>query len=514
MVYFKKLHGGRIMEQELTASGRSRKGTAIGLIFVFFFAILLCAPRSYDDFEFSDIAQGSLSQVLDFCLGYGNGRLLGNLTGVLLQRSVFLAAGVKALTLTALVALMPRLLGFSNIGALLAAFALLAGMEPGLFGQTITWTSGFGNFVPPAVLPLVALALLQDYDRRKTGGKVLSCLALAVVGVAGQLYAEHSTLVNLLLALVVLVKTLQDRKNILPGAVFFLACLAGGGLMVAIPKLFADGTSHTQGYRSVHLFSLRDAAFCCVRNFLRLCNQYCGLSGIPVCLGALFAVKRTAGQRQEKWNTLLYTLSAVAGGYMLLTRLMGSNNWGGEMALVQHLLETAVVVTVLGIWIFALFFETDRRHRDRQLLLLGLALFSLAPLLIVHPIGFRVQFHSFVFILLACLHGGAPVIAAWQPGTRQVANRVLRAGCLLLALAMGNMFFSIHTMDRARNNHIRQEMEAGAKEIFIFRFPYPYIHDSRDPGLGMYFYYNEPMDIDFPVLAFDIWQDQYWDSAK
>lgn len=74
---------------------------------------------------------------------------------------------------------------------------------------------------------------------------------------------------------------------------------------------------------------------------------------------------------------------------------------------------------------------------------------------------------------------------------------------------MCNMFFSIHTMELARNNHIRRQMEAGAKEIFVFRFPYPYIHDSRDAGLGMYFYYDEPMDIDFPVLPFDIWQDRY-----
>lgn len=51
------------------------------LVFAFFFVILLCAPKSYDDFAFSHIARGSLSQVLDFFLRYGNGRLLGNPTG-------------------------------------------------------------------------------------------------------------------------------------------------------------------------------------------------------------------------------------------------------------------------------------------------------------------------------------------------------------------------------------------------------------------------------------------------
>lgn len=497
---------------------RVRGGGTIFLIFLFVFAIMLCAPKSYDDFEFSDVAQGSFRDILDFSLRYGNGRFLGNLCGVVIQRSPVLAAGVKALTLTGLICLMPLVLGYRSPAALGGSFLLLVGMEPGLFAQSITWNSGFGNFVPPAVLSILVVYLLQHYPQGpgQAGRKALACLAILLLGAASQLYAEHSTLVNIALALVVLVKVCHDRKRglLLPAVLFFLATLTGGGLMVLIPKIFARTSSHTDGYRAIHLYSLFDTLFCCARNFLRLSNQYCGLSGLPVCLGAIFTVRRTAPRRSEKANTCLLTLSALSGGYMLLTRLMGSNSWSGDMALLQHALEACVVATPLAIWIIALFSETDKLYRDRQLALLGLALFSLAPLLVVHPIGFRVQFHSYVFVIMACLLSCMPQTAAWSPKMRSASGIALRGACLLLALCMCVMFFSIHTMDRARNNHIRQQMEAGAEEIFIFRFPYPYIHDSRDACLGMYFYYDEPMDITFPVLSFDIWQDQYWDSAK
>lgn len=512
-----------IMECSATSSvcntkTRVRGGRTFLLIFLFLFAIMLCAPKSYDDFEFSDVARGSLADILDFALNYGNGRFLGNLGGVLIQRSAFLAAGVKALTLTGLIFLMPLVLGYRSPAALGVSFLLLMGMEPGLFAQSITWNSGFGNFVPPAALSILGVYLLQRYPQEagKVGRKAVTCLAVFLLGAASGLYAEHSTLVNIVLALVVLVKVCHDRKRglLLPAALFFLATLLGGGLMVLIPRVFAQTVSHTDGYRAIHLYSLKDTLFCCTRNFLRLSNQYCGLSGIPVCLGAIFTVGHTAARRSEKANTWLLTLSALSGGYMLLTRLMGSNSWSGDMAVLQHALEACVVATPLAIWIIALFFETDKLYRDRQLALLGLALFSLAPLLVVHPIGFRVQFHSYVFVVMACLMSCMPQAAHWPAKVRSASGIALRCGCLLLALCMCVMFFSIHTMDRARNNHIRQQMEAGAQEIFIFRFPYPYIHDSRDTCLGMYFYYDTPMDIEFPVLSFDIWQDQYWDQAK
>lgn len=181
---------------------RVRGGRTFLLIFLFLFAIMLCAPKSYDDFEFSDVARGSLADILDFALNYGNGRFLGNLGGVLIQRSAFLAAGVKALTLTGLIFLMPLVLGYRSPAALGVSFLLLMGMEPGLFAQSITWNSGFGNFVPPAALSILGVYLLQRYPQEagKVGRKAVTCLAVFLLGAASGLYAEHSTLVNIVLA--------------------------------------------------------------------------------------------------------------------------------------------------------------------------------------------------------------------------------------------------------------------------------------------------------------------------
>lgn len=504
------------MDQDVKLTVRKAKtyvrgggGTAL-LIFLFFFAIMLCAPKSYDDFEFTKVAESGVAASVDFSLGYGNGRILGNLGAVLLQGSQVCAALVKAFVLTGLTVLIPAVLGLKSGTALGISFLAIAGMEPALFAQTITWTSGFQNYVPPVFLSLLAVYLLQRYPENpgKPLVKGLFCLALLVLGAACQLFVEHSAVLHVALVLLLLTKALADKthRSLVPAVLFFLGVLAGTGILIWIPRAFARQSSHTAGYRSIHIESLGALVFCCARNFLRLSNQYCGLLGIPLCLGAWFAVKRTEGSWSDRWNHRLGALCAVSGGFLLLSRTLDTNGWHGEMALVQYGLSTAVVLLPLGIWILAVFAEKDALRRNRQLTLLGIALFALAPALVVTPIGYRLQLHSYIFLVLACIHGGEGVLS--EPA-RNWGKRAVPVAALLLATVLGLSFFSIHAMDVARNQHIRRELDNGAEEIFIFRFPYAYVHDERDPCLGMYFYREQPQDVEFPVLPFDIWQDQY-----
>lgn len=506
------------MNQDIKLHVRKEKTCVRGewtplLAFLFFFAIMLCAPKSYDDFEFTKVAESGLIASVDFCLRYGNGRILGNLGAVLLQGSQVCAALVKAFALTGLTMLIPAVLGLKSGTALGISFLAIAGMEPALFAQTITWTSGFQNYVPPIFLSLLAVYLLQRYPENP--GKPLVkgsyCLAVLVLGAACQLYVEHSAVLHVALALLLLTKALADKshRSLVPAVFFFLGILVGTGILIWIPRAFARQSSHTAGYRSIHIESIGAFVFCCARNFLRLSNQYCGLLGLPLCLGAWFAVKRTEGSRTDRWNHCLSALCAVSCGFLLLSRALDTNGWNGEMALVQHGLSAVVVLLPLGIWVLAEFAEKNVLRRNRQLTLLGIALFALAPALVVTPIGYRLQFHSYVFLVLACVHGGIEAASALPEAAKDWGKRAVPVAAMLLAAVLGLSFFSIHTMDVARNRHIRQELAKGAEEIFIFRFPYAYVHDERDPCLGMYFYREQPQDVDFPVLTFDVWQDQY-----
>ena len=55
------------------------------LSFFFFAFVMLCAPYASDDLEFGNLPYTQLSEYLQYALEYGNGRLLGNLTAILLS---------------------------------------------------------------------------------------------------------------------------------------------------------------------------------------------------------------------------------------------------------------------------------------------------------------------------------------------------------------------------------------------------------------------------------------------
>lgn len=504
----------RVLQSKTGVQG----GWTLCLIFLFIFAIMFCAPKSYDDFHFSDAARGSFSEMLSFVLFYGNGRFLGNLASVLLQLSPVLAALTKASIITGIIFLIPALLGQRGFPSLALSCLAILGMEPALFAQCITWTCGFSNYVPPVFFSLLALYLLQHYPQGpgRALRKSLFCIGLALCGLSCQLFVEHSVIVHLALAFLIFGISLgkQRHTTLLPAVVFLLAVLAGTGILLWIPRAFSREVSGMDGYRSLHLSSLSDLVFCCARNFLRLSNQYCGLLGLPLCLGAWFAGRRTVSQRSQQADRWQQALCILPGGYMLLSRLMNTNLWYGELGLLQQGLAAIAVLMPLGAWIWALWGEENILHRNRQLVLLGFALFSLAPLLIVHPLGYRVQFHSYIFLLLACFHGGQSFISGWTQKGSHVAEKGLLVSCLVLALCLGSTFVTIRTLDQTKHALIRQEMGNHSQEIEIFRFPQSYVHDSTDIMTGMYYYYEEPMDITFSVIDFDSWQNRYADTPR
>ena len=140
----------------------------LGGCFVFYFLIMLCAPYTYDDYEFARVPYNSFRELISFCLTYGNGRLLGNIFGIVLNQHPILGAAVKSLLMSGTVILLPAVCGLRSKHAYLLSFLLVTAIDPALFAQIYTWTSGFGNYAPPVFLTLVILLLIQRYPEDGT----------------------------------------------------------------------------------------------------------------------------------------------------------------------------------------------------------------------------------------------------------------------------------------------------------------------------------------------------------
>ena len=483
---------------------------------LFFFCIMLCAPLTYDDYEFAGLNFSSFGELIQFCLSYGNGRLLGNIFGITGNQLPVFSALCKALVLGTTVILIPEILGFRSVAGYMTSFLLTVLIDPELFAQVITWNSGFHNYVPGVFCMLLALWLLQRYSERRIL-QILSCFVLPLLGICSQLFIEHTSIVNVIFAALLLVSILHksDSRRVFPAIVLLAGTLVGLALMFWIPSHFgASVNNHTSGYRSVHVTSITTFIFNCVRNALRLSNHYFGLSGVPLCAGAAISVYLTQKSRKEKFNSILYCCSIIPGIYMLVCSVMDIQGWYAEPAILHHTIAMLAVLSALATWIIALFGEKDTLFRNRAMVLIGFAIFSLLPLLIVTPIRIRVVYHSQVYIVMAfflCLMRWAK---NWDHNVCKIMTKLMAAVIAVVILSMTSAFISIRGMTQARDRYIRSQIQQGAEVIDYFNVPYDLVHDATDPLMGQYYYRTQPNDVAFNIRAFDEWMNDHLGSVK
>ena len=470
---------------------------------------MACAPYASDDLEFRSLPFTLPSQYLVYALEYGNGRLLGNLTAIVLSKFRVLCILVKALTLSGIVVLIPAVLEQKGATSHLLSFLLISGADAAVFGEAYVWTSGFSNYIPPIWCALVILYVIRQYPRLTNSLARFGVLALvAVLGFAGQLFIEHSSGVNVLLALCVCAYAWKhSRKAAAPGCIWLAAAVAGLAFMLLIPKLFYIPGNHTDSYRSAHLGSIAAMVISCAKNAIQLSNHYFGACTLPVCFGALSTTWLTRHARSEKANRLLYWLSGCCTAYVVLSLTLGLEIYLGKAAIVQHTLSGLCVFLTLAAWMVAVW-KLEAALRCRLLTCLGFALVSLLPLLVVTPIPNRVIFQSYVFVVMGALLCFREVELALPETMKRRLPKALTAIALLLVLLLGSVFTSVAFMVNIRDKHIRREVESGASFIQVFSLPYRYT--TWDHLWSLRYLYPSDREIQFSAMDFDNWMNDIY----
>lgn len=477
-------------------------------VFLFMTFVMLCAPMVSDDYEFAAKDFSSPADLLDYVLHYGNGRLLGNVSALTMVRFPVAAAIGKALVVAWVVFLLPAVLGMEHIGAYIASFLLLIGINDDVFGEVYAWTSGFGNYLPPIWITLLILYLIQVYPKAKPPVlKGLLCGAVFVLGVAAQLFVEHTTLINILLACILAARELFSKKKerALICCIWAVACVIGAAAMFAIPKVFYLEHNRSEGYRSVHVNSILAIAFSAVKNVMRFAVGYLGFMGCILSGGALATVLLTKDGREKKWNKLFVWICTVSLFYQIVSIGASAEKWYGQLAVIHHVLSAVLVIPPLFVWMIAAWKLESRDLRNKILCMLGLAFAALGVLLIVSPVPTRVIYQSYIYIVAAFLLIGREISAHLPEKTKQY---IFKGLCILMAvliLVLGCVFGNIRHMSQLREQHIAAAMERGEDTAYIFRIPYDYIFWENDMGMADRYHYNEPGDLELVVIDFDTW---------
>lgn len=477
-------------------------------VFAFMAFIMWCSPMVSDDYEFAAKDFGSAAELLNYVLYYGNGRLLGNISALTMVANPMAAVFFKALVVTSVIFLLPAVLDMKHTGAYIASFLLLVGINDDVFGEVYTWTSGFGNYMPPIWITLLVLYLIKLYpDVKSRFLKGLMCAAVLVLGVAGQLFVEHTTLINILLAFLLTAKELlsEKKERALICGIWAAAAVLGAAAMFAIPKVFYMENNRSTGYRSFHIGSILAIAFAAAKNTMKLAVSYLGVMGCVLCGGGLMTVMLTKEKRKNKWNALFFWICAASLLYQILSITASAEKWYGQLAVLHHLVSAVAVIPPLFVWMMAAWKLERKSLRSSVLCILLLAFASLGVMLPVSPVPIRVIYQSYVYIAAAFLLVGAELAKKIPEQVRKNLIKALGAAMAALILVLGCVFLNIRNMSGLRDRHIAETMARGEDTAYIFRMPYDYIFWENDMGMPYQYHYEEPGDLKLVVVDFDTW---------
>lgn len=141
-------------------------GGFVALLFAVMFialsVIFSFCPLVSDDREFLSLNYKSFAEAINYALHYGNGRFLGNLGAILLAPHPMVATLYKAMTISLLGILLPRLCEAKNKVTYLLSYFLLLTVSSKMYAQVYFWNCGNVNYATPIALFILGLMIMKS----------------------------------------------------------------------------------------------------------------------------------------------------------------------------------------------------------------------------------------------------------------------------------------------------------------------------------------------------------------
>ena len=200
-----------------------------GTLFAAFALLVLLFPYTGDDWAWgSKIGMERLATWFD---NY-NGRYAGNLLVMALTRSKAFNVIFTALSMVAVCWLPKRFSGSRRFFPYALAALLILLMPRGIFVQSVAWTAGFSNYVPPIMLTLAYFCLIGNIFEKAPQYRPGTSAAAAAIGFVSALFMENVTLYNIAVSGLILIFVLvKFRKVFLVHVLHFAGSVCGAVVM-------------------------------------------------------------------------------------------------------------------------------------------------------------------------------------------------------------------------------------------------------------------------------------------
>lgn len=424
----------------------------LGAALAFFLFLAYTTPYSPVD----DLQWGMEEGLRWWLGGLLNGRYVGNFFAVTLCRFPLVKTLLMGLGMFALPLLMALAAGWGSKSSPLPAFCFCCAglllMPSQVWKETFCWVCGFGNYVISILFFLGWLLLILRAETARTH-LGLWAAALFFLALAGGMFLENQTLLNLGLALLLTIRALARRR----GRLLALACLAGAGAAVApmfFNHIFVDMLSTGSALNELRqfTFSLEDGLWAAASAVLQ--EYFTALLPLGLSYGMYLAWPSAVLTACALWRSPLPPLAVLglaplACGWWSVTGQGPLPVWAASC--VCWFLPGAALLLERTAW----------PEKGGRLLLYLAAPLSLVPMAAINTRGGRLFLFPLVMLLIAAARTAAPLL------NRRAAALLAAAVMAGLMVLWGSRYLVVLSCTNLRNDLIAQAIDTGASPLVL-----------------------------------------------
>ena len=439
-------------------------------------------PYAQDDWEWGIVKYVFPSTV--------NGRYAGHFFSLTLTRSRPFKMIVVAVTITGIVYCIERIVKKPS-AFIIASFGIL--LTPrAIFTQTISWASGFSNYVISVLFLLIFVVYIVEHPSEQSRRKIVTIL-LFFLGIVNSLFVEHYTVFNLILSAVLIIIyiiwkpgkqssngyfKLKRRYDIIS---YGLGSIVGAILMFS-NIVYRDVAHNNDWYRAVAPGGIIETIG---KNYLEQImyngffrNVFLNII-IAVALIVLFLRFPKKLLQNRVIRTTLYICISITCTYFLISvaanLIYGYNCFFPEDT--HGLMGAFTIISLVCIIVSSIILSSTKRIDYFLLCLWACFTVLISPLFVVTPIGGRCFFGSYiVLVIVACRLVGKISVK------ENITQPAKVCAMVLMAVLFGRYFCiygKIYMADLERTDYVREEASKGMGTIIISPLPYEdYLYGS------------------------------------
>lgn len=487
-----------------TENTKNYKSVILLPALIFASEILVCSffVNTHDDYLTAGVK--TFYEAFDYSIHYGNGRILGNALVELLCNRHILNCLFKSVCLFLLIVLMSYLCSRINAKNLIIFFFLVNCAPIAYYKEVFVWSHGFYNYVPPVVLLLITLAIMKSIYLGKKEVNVFTYIALILCGISAQLFSENSTVINIITAVAITALVIKNKKKTLPALVNLFSSITGAVIMAAVPKLLnvSDKMSSYRGLTPLKNMSFAES----ISSHFFIELKYIG-DMYPLWLifsAVLLIAVHKRKDKLSKLSRIIYDVVFSLSFLIFITKILLTYEiifvTNANLMLILSL-SVAVYITFSLLVLLKLFSKDELKH---VYFFLPLAIISVGELLIVHPIGYRCLFITYILLSIPAVNIINRILGECRFNIK-VLYAIIAVTTVAINFVNAYHYAYIGKVNDARIEYAQEQIDEGKYDIEIINLPYEdwlwYANESY--AYKYTFNQGNPDEMTFSYITYD-----------